>query len=457
MSLMSALQQSNQQELNLHFVSGGNPDRSSEAFIASHLSKSPTGQVRLMESILERENMNRAYKQVVSNKGAAGVDGMTVGQLRSYLDHHWIKIEASLLAGLYEPLPARRKEIEKPDGGVRLLGIPTVLDRLIQQAIAQVLEKVWDHTFSESSYGFRPKRSQRKAIGQCRQHVKDGLRFCVDIDLSKFFDRVNHDRLMSRLALKVADKRVLKLIRKYLECGVIVDGLEEATEAGTPQGGPLSPLLSNIVLDELDQELEKRALKFVRYADDCVVYVGSKRAGERVKRSITKFITKRLRLKVNEAKSSVGRPWKSKYLGFSLTSSRAQPRIKLHWKTLDRLKDRIRDLTRRKRGRSLQAIITELNAYLRGWWGYFSAMETPFQLKLLSGWIRRRLRSYIWKQWKNRRTRAGNLMKLGISKETAVKTGCARKGAWRMSQVKWVMIALPNDYFTSRGLVIPWI
>jgi len=261
---------------------------------------------------------------------------------------------------------------------------------------------------------------------------------------------------MSRLALKVADKRVLKLIRKYLECGVIVDGLEEATEEGTPQGGPLSPLLSNIVLDELDKELEKRALKFVRYADDCVVYVGSKRAGERVKESITKFITKRLRLKVNEAKSSVGRPWKSKYLGFSLTSSRAQPRIKLHWKTLDRLKDRIRDLTRRKRGRSLQAIITELNEYLRGWWGYFNAMETPLQLKMLSGWIRRRLRSYIWKQWKNRRTRAGNLMKLGISKETAVRTGCARKGAWRMSQVKWVMIALPNDYFTSRGLVIPW-
>jgi len=457
MSLMSALQQLNQQELDLHLESGRNPDRSSEAFIASHLSEGPTGQVRLMESILERENMNRAYKQVKANKGAAGVDGMTVGQLRSYLDHHWTKIEASLLAGSYEPLPARRKEIEKPDGGVRLLGIPTVLDRLIQQAIAQVLEKVWDHTFSESSHGFRPNRSQREAIAQCRRHVADGLRFCVDIDLSKFFDRVNHDRLMSRLAMKVGDKRVLKLIRKYLECGVIVDGLEEATEEGTPQGGPLSPLLSNIVLDELDKELEKRALKFVRYADDCVVYVGSKRAGERVKGSITKFITKRLRLKVNEAKSSVGRPWKSKYLGFSLTSSRAQPRIKLHWKTLDRLKDRIRDLTRRKRGRSLLAIITELNEYLRGWWGYFSAMETPFQLRLLSGWIRRRLRSYIWKQWKNRRTRAGNLMKLGISKETAVKTGCARKGAWRMSQVKWVMIALPNDYFTSRGLVIPWI
>lgn len=381
---------------------------------------------------------------------------MTVGQLRSYLDHHWTKIEASLLASSYEPMPARRKEIEKPDGGVRLLGIPTVLDRLIQQAIAQVLEKVWDHTFSESSYGFRPNRSQADAMAQCCQHVAEGLRFCVDIDLSKFFDRVNHDRLMSRLAQKVSDKRVLKLIRNYLECGVIVDGLEEATREGTPQGGPLSPLLSNIVLDELDKELEKRALKFVRYADDCVVYVGSKRAGERVKESVTKFITKRLRLKVNEAKSSVGRPWKSKYLGFSLTSSRAQPRIKLHWKTLDRFKAKIRKLTRRKRGRSLQTIIKELNEYLRGWWGYFSQMETPYQVARMAGWIRRRLRSYIWKQWKNRRTRVGNLMKQGIAKETAVKTGCARKGAWRMSQVKWVMIALPNDYFTSRGLVIPW-
>lgn len=374
MSLMSALQQPKQQELNLQLESGHNPDRSSEAFVAAHLSESPTGQVRLMESILERENMNRAYKQVVLNKGAAGVDGMTVGQLRSYLDRHWRKIEATLLDGSYEPLPARRKEIEKPDGGVRLLGIPTVLDRLIQQAIAQVLEKLWDHTFSESSYGFRPNCSQSDAIEQCRQHVADGYRFCVDIDLSKFFDRVNHDCLMSRLALKVSDRRVLKLIRKFLECGVIVDGLEEATEEGTPQGGPLSPLLSNIVLDELDKELEKRALRFVRYADDCVVYVGSQRAGERVKESMTKFITKRLRLKVNEAKSSVGRPWKSKYLGFSLTSSRAQPRIKLHWKTLDRFKAKIRELTRRKRGRSLQSIIKELNEYLRGWWGYFSRM-----------------------------------------------------------------------------------
>ncbi|NBB81638.1 MAG: group II intron reverse transcriptase/maturase [Verrucomicrobia bacterium] len=400
--------------------------------------------------------MNRAYRQVVSNKGAPGVDGMTVGQLRGYLDRHWPKIEASLLDGSYEPMPAMRKEIDKPDGGVRLLGIPTVLDRLIQQAIAQVLEKLWDHTFSESSFGFRPGRGQRDAIRQCRRHVADGLRYCVDIDLSKFFDRVHHDRLMARLATKVTDKRVLKLIRKYLQCGVMIDGLEEATEEGTPQGGPLSPLLSNIVLDELDKELEKRELRFVRYADDCVVYVGSKRAGERVMKSMTKFITKRLRLKVNEAKSSVGRPWRSKYLGFSLTSSRNVPRIKPHWKSVEKLKDRIREITKRKGGRSLQAVIRELNEYLRGWWGYFGSAESFGLLAGLDGWIRRRLRSLVWKQWKNRRTRVRNLVKLGIYKETAVKTGCARKGAWRMSQVKWVMVALPKSYFKSRGLVIPW-
>ena len=456
MGFMGASQQMKQQELNLRIEPGRNPDRSSEAYVASRLSESPTGQVRLMESILERDNMNRAYRQVVANKGAPGVDGMSVGQLRSYLDRHWPKIEASLLDGSYEPMPARRKEIDKPDGGVRLLGIPTVLDRLIQQAIAQVLEKLWDHTFSESSFGFRPGRGQRDAIAQCRRHVADGLRFCVDIDLSKFFDRVHHDRLMARLATKVGDKRVLKLIRKYLQCGVMVDGLEEATGEGTPQGGPLSPLLSNIVLDELDKELEKRELKFVRYADDCVVYVGSKRAGERVMKSMTKFITKRLRLKVNEAKSSVGRPWKSKYLGFSLTSSRAAPKVKPHWKSVEKLKDRIREITKRTAGRSLDAVIRELNQFLRGWWGYFGVADTHHNLAGLDGWIRRRLRSLIWKQWKNRRTRAGNLMKLGISKTTAVKTGCARKGAWRMSQVKWVMIALPKSYFKSRGLVIPW-
>ena len=409
-----------------------------------------------MESILERENMERAYKQVVANKGAPGVDGMKTSQLGGYLDRHWRKIEQALLDGSYEPKPARRKEIDKPDGGVRLLGIPTVLDRVIQQAIARILERVWDHTFSESSFGFRPGRSPREAIEQCCSHVQSGRRYCVDIDLSKFFDRVNHDRLMSRLALKIRDQRVLKLIRKYLQAGVMAEGLHVATIEGTPQGGPLSPLLSNVVLDELDKELEKRALKFVRYADDCVIYVASKRAGERVMRSVTKFITRRLRLKVNAQKSSVGRPWSGKYLGFSMTNSRAKPKVRLHWKTLQRLKNRIRELTKRTIGRSLCRVIEELNQFLRGWWGYYRAIESLSKLSGIENWIRRRMRSLVWKQWKNRRTRVRELHQRGISKQRALTTGCARKGAWRMSQVKWVMIALPNDHFESLGLVIPW-
>lgn len=454
---MNVSQQWKQQELNLQTETYRNPDRSSEAFVAARLSESPTGKIRLLESILERENMNRALKQVVSNKGAPGVDDMKVGQLGSYLKRHWPKIRESLLAGSYEPMPARRKEIEKKDGGVRLLGIPTVLDRLIQQAIAQVLGKLWDHSFSESSFGFRPNRSQRQAIEHCRSHLASGLRFCVDIDLSKFFDRVNHDRLMHRLSLKIKDKRVLGLIRKYLESGVMIEGVHVETEEGTPQGGPLSPLLSNIVLDELDKELENRNLKFARYADDCVIYVGSKRAGERVMRSISQFIVKRLRLKVNEDKSSVGRPWKSKYLGFCLTDSRKAPKIAIHWKTTRALKDKVKELTKRTIGRSPQRVIKELSEYLRGWWGYFSAVDSLSQLSGIANWIRRRLRSLLWKQWKNRRTRVSELHKRGISKEQALRTGCSRKGAWRMSQVKWVMIALPNRHFTSLGLVIPWI
>ena len=349
------------------------------------------------------------------------------------------------------------RKIEKKDGGIRLLGIPTVLDRLIQQAIARVLGKLWDHDFSDSSFGFRPKRSQREAIEHCRSHLSSGLRHCVDIDLSKFFDRVNHDRLMHRLSLKIKDKRVLKLIRGYLESGVMIEGVHVDTEEGTPQGGPLSPLLSNIVLDELDKELENRNLKFVRYADDCVIYVGSKRAGERVMKSVSKFIVKRLRLKVNQEKSTVGRPWKSKYLGFCLTNSLKAPKIAIHWKTKKALKEKIKELTRRTIGRSPRRVIEELCEYLRGWWAYYGQIDSFSQLSRMDKWIRRRLRSLIWKQWKNRRTRVRELQKRGIYKETALKTGCSRKGAWRMSQVKWVMIALPNKYFESLGLVIPWI
>jgi len=431
-------------------------DTSSEEFIASRLSESPTGQIRLMESILERNNMNRAVKRVLKNKGAPGVDGMTVRKIKRYLKRHWMKIRKALLNGAYLPMPVRQKEIPKPGGGVRLLGIPTVLDRVIQQAVTQVLTRIWDHTFSEMSFGFRPKRSQHDAIRQYREHVRSGLRYVVDIDLSKFFDRVNHDRLMSTLATRIKDKRVLKLIRSFLTSGVMIGGLEQPTEEGTPQGGPLSPLLSNIVLDELDKEIEKRGLCFVRYADDCVIFVRSKRAGNRVMESIGRFIEKKLRLKVNREKSAVGRPWSSKYLGFCLTNSSKNPKIRIHWKTIKRFRERVREITARRRGRSISQVIYELKEYMYGWWNYYGITESFNRLRPLSHWVRRRLRAVIWKHWKNRRTRVRELLKRGVSKAFAVTTGCSRKGPWRMSKVKWVNIALPNAYFKSLGLSFPW-
>jgi RNA-directed DNA polymerase len=409
-----------------------------------------------MESILERNNMKRAIKRVIKNKGAPGVDGMTVRKIKRYLKRHWSKIEQALLEGTYSPMPVKRKEIPKP-GGVRLLGIPTVLDRVIQQAVAQVLNQIWDHTFSEYSFGFRPNRSQHDAIRQYREYVRSGKRFVVDIDLSKFFDRVNHDRLMSRLATRIKDKRVLLLIRSFLTAGVMLGGLVEASEEGTPQGGPLSPLLSNIVLDELDKELEKRGLCFVRYADDCVIFVGSKRAGSRVMESTSRFIEKKLRLKVNLEKSAVDRPWNRKYLGFCVTNSRKNPKIRIHWQTIKRFKDRIREITARRRGRSISQVVGELKEFMSGWWNYFGITESFNRLRPLQHWVRRRLRAVIWKHWKNRRTRVGELLKRGVYRDQALTTGCARKGPWRMSKVKWVQIALPDLHFKSLGLVFPWI
>ncbi len=431
-------------------------DTSSEELIASYLSESPTGQVRLMESILERNNMKRAIKRVIKNKGAPGVDGMTVRKIKRYLKRHWSKIEQALLEGTYSPMPVKRKEIPKP-GGVRLLGIPTVLDRVIQQAVSQVLNQIWDHTFSEYSFGFRPNRSQHDAIRQYREYVRSGKRFVVDIDLSKFFDRVNHDRLMSRLATRIKDKRVLLLIRSFFTAGVMLGGLVEASEEGTPQGGPLSPLLSNIVLDELDKELEMRGLCFVRYADDCVIFVRSERAGRRVMESISRFIEKKLRLQVNQEKSAVGRPWERKYLGFCVTNSRRNPKIRIHWKTIKRFKDRVREITARRRGRSISQVIGELKQFMSGWWNYFGITESFNRLRPLQHWIRRRLRAVIWKHWKNRRTRVRELLKRGVSRAYALTTGCARKGPWRMSKAKWVQIALPDAWFKSLGLVFPWI
>ena len=455
---MNSLQQRKQLELNLKFSDTDViRDLSSEEFIASRLSESPTGQIRLMESICERNNMRRAIRRVIKNGGAPGVDGMTVRKIKRYLKRHWRKIEQALVDGTYLPMPVRQKEIGKPGGGVRLLGIPTVLDRVIQQAVAQVLTRIWDHTFSEMSFGFRPKRSQHDAIRQYREYVRSGLRYVVDIDLSKFFDRVNHDRLMARLATRIEDKLVLKLTRNFLTSGVMIGGLEQPTKEGTPQGGPLSPLLSNVVLDELDKELEKRGLRFVRYADDCVIFVRSERAANRVMESISRFIEKKLRLKVNREKSAIGRPWERKYLGFCVTNSRKNPKIRIHWKSIKRFKERIREITARRRGRSLSQVIGELKGFMSGWWNYYGLTESFNRLRPLDHWIRRRLRALIWKQWKNLRTRVRELLKRGISRTYALTTGCARKGPWRMSKVKWVQIALPDAYFKSLGLSFPWI
>lgn len=457
MSFMNILQQLNQPELNLDYPVDTTPrDFSSEMYIASHLSESPTGRIRLMESILERENMRIALQRVKSNKGAPGIDKMTVEQLPVYLKKHWPKVRESILDGTYEPLPVRQKAIPKPDGGVRLLGIPTVLDRLIQQAVAQVLQKIWDYTFSEFSFGFRPELSQHDAIKCAHEYVKDGYRTVIDMDLSKFFDRVNHDRLMSRLATRIKDKRVLKLIRKFLTSGVMVGGLVSSPEEGTPQGGPLSPLLSNIVLDELDKELEKRNLRFVRYADDFMIYVRSRRAGERVMKSVSRFITDKLRLKVNEKKSAVSYPWYRCFLGFSFTSSRDNPQIRIHSKSIQRFKERIKELIPKNGGRSIYRVIYELNLYTRGWWNYFRIATTRSMFRSLNGKIFRRLRAMLWKQWKNPRTKIRNLKKLGISEYRAIKVGNSRKGAWRMGKVKWVVIAMPNDYFIRKyGLFLP--
>jgi RNA-directed DNA polymerase len=431
------------------------PPQQMEMFVASRLAERLGGSERLLERIVERRNMLRAMNRVIANKGAPGIDGMTTSQLKGYLKRHWRKIKQDLLNGDYRPLPVRRKEIDKPDGGVRLLGIPTVLDRCIQQAIAQVVEQIWDPTFSECSYGFRPGRSAHDAVSTAKGYLLDGYTHVVDMDLSKFFDRVNHDRLMSRLATKVRDKRVLKLIRRYLTAGTMIGGLVSPGIEGTPQGGPLSPLLSNIVLDELDKELEKRGHKFVRYADDFRIYCKSRKAAERVDKSIKKFIAVTLKLKVNEEKSAVSRPWLRKFLGFAFISMCGQTKIRIHRETISRFKARVRELTDRNSGKSLDWIIKELNQYLIGWWNYYRLTEARHIFKSLKVWIVRRLRGLVWKQWKNPRTRVRNLEKLGISHKNAMLCGNARKKYWRMSKVKWVIFALSNRYFFERGLFLP--
>jgi RNA-directed DNA polymerase len=428
----------------------GAEGRGTEPLKAKRKPESPAGKERLMEEVCERKNLEIAWRHVRRNRGSPGVDGMSIDETRNYLKEHWPTIRDQLLEGTYSPQPVKRVNIPKPDGGVRKLGVPCVVDRLIQQGLLQVLQKQWDPTFSEHSYGFRPRRSAHQAVVQAQRYIAEGYNYVVDIDLEKFFDRVNHDMLMARVAARVSDKRVLKLIRAFLHAGVMEDGMVCPIEEGTPQGGPLSPLLSNLVLDDFDKELARRGHRFCRYADDCNIYVRSRRAGERVMASICRFLTKKLRLKVNESKSAVARPEERKFLGFSISNDGSERRITP--KALDRFKMRLREFTRRTRGVSLPQLIAKLAPYLIGWRGYFGLCQTPRVLSNLDAWIRRRLRMFLWRQWKNGPNRFKELRRRGVSRFNAAVAAGSPTGLWRMSGHPAVQQALRNHYFDSIGL-----
>lgn len=408
---------------------------------------------RLIEEVLERNNMLLALKRVISNKGSHGVDGMKTDELREHIKKHWETIKAKILETRYNPSPVRRKEISKPDGGVRLLGIPTVQDRLIQQAIAQVLSRIYEPLFSDNSFGFRPRRGAKNAITKSKQYVNEGNRWVIDMDLEKFFDKVNHDILMSKLEKKIKDKRLLTLIRKYLKSGVFINGLIVLSEEGTPQGGPLSPLLANIMLDEVDKELEKRGHKFCRYADDNNVYVKSKRAGVRVMKSLTNLIENKLKLKVNKNKSAVDFVSRRKFLGFSFYFAKSGAEIRIHEKSIERLKEKIKIYTNRNKGISMEYRLLKLNQVSRGWINYYGIANARGKLTELDGWIRRRLRACIWKQWKKISTKQRNLVKLGINKYKAWEYANTRKGYWRISKSPILSKSLTNKYLESLGFV----
>ena len=422
-----------------------------ESSAAKRGTENPAITEPLMEEVCERENCKRALKRVKANKGSPGVDGMTVQALPGFLQQHWLAIREQLQSGTYQPQPVKRVEIPKSDGGVRKLGIPTVLDRFIQQAVMQVLQKRWDRTFSDHSYGFRPGRSAHQAVEAAQQHIAAGYRWVVDLDLEKFFDRVGHDKLMAKIAERVSDKRLLKLIRAFLRAGVMENGLVSPLDEGTPQGGPLSPLLSNLVLDEFDRELERRGHRFARYADDSNIYVRSRRAGERVMKSVTRFIHTKLKLQVNQSKSAVAEPWERKFLGFSFTSS-ASPKRRIAPKAVKRFKERVRELTRRTRWISIDRMAKELTLYLRGWIGYFGKCQTPTVLQSLEEWTRRRLRSVIWKQWKRGTTRYVELRKRGVNAKLAATTAGSAHGPWHLARSQALALALPNAYFDSFGI-----
>jgi RNA-directed DNA polymerase len=452
---MSEERQKNQEQLAFAFVGGSespsDEKEGTEAPMAKRETEDPAGSQRMMEEVCKRENRREALKRVRANQGSPGIDGMTVDALPEYLEQHWPAMREQLLSGTYEPKPVKRVEIPKPDGGVRKLGIPTVLDRLVQQMVQQVLQKQWDPTFSAHSYGFRPGRSAQQAVAQAQQYIAEGYGWVVDFDLEKFFDRVNHDKLMGVIAKRVGDKRLLKLIRAFLNAGVMENGLVSPSVEGTPQGGPLSPLLSNLVLDDLDRELERRGHRFVRYADDSNIYVRSERAGQRVMESVKRFINDKLKLKVNESKSAVAKPQERKFLGFSFTSGKELKR-KIAPKAIDRFKERVREITHKSRGTSMEKVMEELAGYLRGWRGYFGFCETPAVLRHLDSWIRRRVRCAFWRQWKTGRKRYAELVLRGVSGRSAAEAAGSRRGPWRVSQSPALNQALSNTYLALLGL-----
>ncbi len=406
----------------------------------------------LMAAVVERGNLRLAYQRVVENKGAAGVDGLCIAEFKGHLQRHWPTIKARILAGEYMPQAVRRVDIPKPQGGVRTLGIPTLTDRLIQQALHQVLSPIFEVEFSDSSYGFRPGRNAHQAVKAARQYVADGRRVVVDVDVEKFFDRVNHDLLMGKLSQKIEDGRVLQLIRRYLQAGMMVEGISRLRTEGTPQGGPLSPLLSNILLTELDRELERRGHAFCRYADDCNIYVRSKAAGARVMASLTRFLAARLKLTVNVGKSAVAHPWERKFLGYSMSWHRT-PRLRIAAASYHRLETRVRQVLKGACGRNLRYTIDQLNPLLRGWAAYFKLTETKTALEELDGWVRRKLRCIMWRQWKRRYARAMNLMRAGLTEERAWRSACNQRGPWWNAGASHMNAAFPTSFFDRLGLV----
>jgi len=424
-----------------------------EADMATRLrTKAEVATASLMEAVVERGNLKLAYQRVIENKGAAGVDQLAVPELKDHLKRHWPSIRTRLLAGSYQPQPVRRVDIPKPQGGVRTLGIPTVVDRLIQQALHQVLQPIFEPTFSDASYGFRPGRNTHQAVCQARQYVAQGKRWVVDMDLEKFFDQVNHDLMMSKLAAKIDDARVLTLIRRFLEAGMMADGLVQPRTEGTPQGGPLSPLLSNILLTDLDWELERRGHAFCRYADDCNIYVGSERAGRELLQRLTTFLAERLKLTVNVGKSAVARPWQRKFLGYSMTWHR-EPKLRIAATSVERLTAKVKVLLRGARGRNVGATIQTLNPLLRGWAAYFKLTQTKRTLEERDGWIRHKLRCILWRQKKRPYARARMLMQRGLREERAWRSACNQRGPWWNAGASHMHAAFPKSWFDQLGLV----